>query len=157
MPSSLPVEFRAVVDGIVSRDPSHTSDWRLEQKNDKCELFIPKLSGRGFDITVVADEDEVTVYSEHVAHQHFTSEGNHYETSQLAMGFVRDLLSPAMRVRVTKKGDKAVRGDFEMWREGAWHRETTTAVIGIPKFRRKIVEYYVNERLPKRDLPTGSE
>ncbi len=152
MVSSLPAEFRGVAGSIIARDPSHTSDWRLEDKNDKCELFIPKLSERGFDITVVADEDEVTVYSEHTAHQHFTSEGNHHETSQLAMGFVRDLLSPAMRLCVVKSGAKAVQGAFEVYRDGQWQRETTTALIGLPKFRRKTVEYYANERLPKRDL-----
>jgi hypothetical protein len=157
MAASLPAIFRSVVSEIMARDASHTADWRLEEKNDKCELFIPKLLERGFDITVIADADEVTVYSEYVAHQHFSSyQGDHFELSQLAMGLVRDLLSPAMRVRVVKKGGKVVQGAFEICRDGEWQRKSTTALIGLPKFRTKDVEYYVNERLPKRDLTTRS-
>ena len=152
MAASLPSIFRSVASEIIARDASHTADWRLEDKDEKCELVIPKLSERGFDITVVADDEEVTVHSEYVAHQHFTSDGNHREVSQLAMGLVRDLLSPAMRLRVVKKSGKAVQGAFEIYRQGAWQRESTTAVIGIPKLKKKDVEYYVNERLPTRDL-----
>jgi hypothetical protein len=131
MASSLPTAFHEIAREIMRREGSQCSDWRLQDKKGECELVIPKLSPEGFEITVVADEKEVTVYSEYLAHQHFTAEGDHGKVSEQAMGFVRDLLSPAMRIRLVKAGDKPVRGDFEFWRDGAWHRESITSLLSF--------------------------
>lgn len=135
----------------MGRDDAKCGDWRLQDKNGDCELIIPRLSPEGFEITVVADEAEVTVYSEYIAHQHFTSDGDHRNVSQLAMGLVRDLLSPVMRVRLVKVGNKPVRGDFETWHDGKWRRGSTTVLFNLRFFRSRTVEYYTNERLPKRE------
>src|SRR3954469_12641677 len=132
MATSLPSTFRAVVSRIVQHAPSENRDWRIDDKDGMCELVIPKLSDDGFEVTVVADDQEVTVYSEYIAHQHFTSDGNHEEVSQQAMGLVRDLLSPAMRLRVIEVGGKPSRAHFETSREGDWHRESTTALFSLP-------------------------
>ena len=104
MTASLPSAFRDVIARIVEHAPKDGGDWRIEEKKGTCALTIPKLADDGFEITVIADDQEVTVFSEYLAHQHFTSDGNHEETCQQAMGFVRDLLSPSMRLRVIEIG-----------------------------------------------------
>jgi hypothetical protein len=151
MPTPLPTIFREVVAEIVRRDAAKCGDWRLQDKNGGCELVIPKLSEDGFEVTVVADQQEVTVYSEYLAHQHFTSDGDHQKASQQAMGLVRELLSPVMRVRLVKVGDKPIRGHFEALRDGEWRRESTTSLFSIRLFRKRTEKYYVNERLPRRE------
>jgi hypothetical protein len=93
----------------------------------------------------------VTVYSEYLAHQHFTSDGDHQKAAQLALGLVRDLLSPAMRVRLVKVADKPIRGDLETLSDGRWRRESTTALFNFRLFRKRTVEYYFNERFPARE------
>ena len=105
MPKRLPTIFHEVAGEIMGAGVAKCGDWSLQEKNGEYELFIPKLSQEGFEITVVADQEEVTVYSEYLAHQHFTSDGDHQKTSRLAMGLVRDLLSPVMRVRLVKVGE----------------------------------------------------
>lgn len=134
----------------MSSAPNDSRDWQIEEKNGKCTLFIPKLSEEGFEITVEANDSEVTVFSEYLAHRHFTSDGNHEDVSQLAMGLVRDLLSPLMRVRVIELGGKPSRADIEIIRDGQWHRETTTGLFRLPLFRKRTERYYVNRRLPIR-------
>jgi hypothetical protein len=153
MPDPLPTTFREVAGEIMGQDAARCGDWCLREKNGEYELFIPKLSQKGFEITVVADQEEVTVYSEYLAHQHFTSDGDHQKASQLAMGLVRDLLSPVMRIRLVKIGGKPARGDLETLRDGKWRRESTTALFVLRLFRERTVEYYSNERLPARQVP----
>lgn len=115
-------------------------------------LEIPKLDAQGFDVTVVADDQEVTVYSEFIAHQHFTSDGDHAAVSELALGLVRDLLSPLMRLRVIEVRGKPSRGDFQVSQSGEWHTEALTGVIGLGMLGKRIEKFYVNRRLPARDI-----
>src|ERR1051325_12149693 len=132
---TLPEVFRCVVARIMEGTPSECSDWRLNDDSGKCQLLIPNASDDGFEISVLADEHEVTVYTSYLVHQHFTSDGNHEALCQRAMGLVRDLLSPGMRVRVVEIGGKPVRADLESFRNSAWHRESTTALFSLPWFR----------------------
>jgi hypothetical protein len=153
MPNYLPDVFRMVVSGIIDQTRVETHDWHLEDKDGGCELVIPKLSDEGFEVTVIADDQEVTVYTEYLAHQHFTSDGNHEEVSQQAMGLVRDLLSPVMRLCVIEVGGKPFQAHFEISHRGEWHRESTTALFSLPFFRKRIERFYVNRRLPIREEP----
>lgn len=148
---TLPQAFRSVVAGLIEQAPAECSDWRLQDRDGTCELAIPKLTEDGFEVTVIADTDEVTVYSEHVAHQHFTSDGRHDEIAQLAMGLVRDLLSPAMRLRVIEIRGKPVLANLEMFRGGRWERESTTAFFTLSFWRKRVERTYVNRRLPARE------
>jgi hypothetical protein len=155
MTPPLPQVFRAAVVGIREKSPADCLDWRLEDKNGACELVIPKLSDDGFEVIVIADDCEVTVYSEHIAHQHFTSDGNHEEVCQLALGLVRDLLSPAMRLRVIEVGGKPSRAHFEISRDGVWRRDGTTVLFSLPFFRKRVERFYTNRRLPIRKSPNS--
>jgi hypothetical protein len=152
----LPQVFRSVITSIARQSPAESADWLIEEEDGMCTLVIPKLVADGFEITVEADDSEVTVYSEFIAHQHFTSDGNHDEVCQMAMGLVRDLLSPAMRLRVIEVGGKVSRAHFETSRAGIWHRESTTALFSLPFFRKRVERFYINRRLPIRKEPNQS-
>ena len=103
---------------------------------------------------MITDDTEVTVYSDILAHVHFTSDGNHEEISQQAMGLVRDLLSPAMRLHIIEIGGKPSRAHFEILREGEWHRESTTALFTFLFFRKRTDRFYVNHRFSIRQNAT---
>jgi len=153
MTQPLPQVFRSITTSIARQSPAESADWHIEEKDGVCTLVIPKLVADGFEITVEADESEVTVYSEFIAHQHFTSNGNHEEVCQMAMGLVRDLLSPGMRLRVIELGGKPSRAHFETSREGVWRRESTTVLFSLPFFQKRVERFYINHRLPIRKEP----
>ena len=151
MPSTLPEVLQSVVNEIARQTPAASGDWRTRQSENEFELIIPKLSDEGFDIQIIADPNEVTVFSEHVAHQHFTSDGNHAQVCRDAMGLVRDLLSPRMRLRVIEMSGKPVRAYLEIFRNGNWQSETTTTLLHFPFFKKQTEKVYLNRRLPVRE------
>ena len=156
MPESLPAVFRARVEQIIARDTSAADGWRMVTKDGGAvELTVPKLSPDGFDITVIADAGEVSVYTEHLAHQHYVSAGDHAEACELGLGLLRDLLAPGMRVRVVEVGGQPCRASFEVLRRGEWQDEGTTGLFVLSWFRRKTERLYINRRLAPRAPNAG--
>lgn len=147
---ALPKVFRTVVESLIRCSPEHTRDWQLVSKAGNTELVIPKLAEEGFKITVVADDSEVSVYSEYLAHEHFTSDGDHEAVSNQAMGLVRDLLSPLMRLRVTEVKGSVIRARFEVMRDGAWKAEAITGLLAFSFFSKRTEKFFINRRMPIR-------
>jgi len=148
----LPKKFKEIAEAIIAEEKERTSDWRLTEKEGCVELDIPKLSEKGFDVSAVADEREVSVYTEYIAHDHFSSEDNHEECSYQALGLVRDLLTPKMRIKVFEVGGKDYRADMEIQHDGSWRRASTTALFAFTLFRKKTIKYFSNERLSERKI-----
>lgn len=151
MELSLPNIFSEWVKHFLATGPDAISDWKLSEKGDSTELFIPKLNDEGFDVTVIADSDEISVYSEHLAHRHFTSDGNAKEVIEPAMGFVRDLLAPNMRLRVFEVNGSPYKAQFEVFHGGEWKNDGLTGLFVIPWFRKKTELCFTNNRLPERN------
>lgn len=151
MDESLPSVFRELVDQITSKGLNRTPDWELSEKNGNAVLLIPKANPDGFDVTVIADKNEVSVYTEYLAHRHFTSDGNHRETASLAMGLVRDLLAPNMRVHVFEVGGSPYKAILEVFHKDSWQDDGSTGLLVIPWFRKKTERFYTNQRLPARE------
>lgn len=148
--NQLPRKFKEIAEAIIAEDKEKTSDWKLTEKMDTVELEIPKLNDEGFDISVVADEKEVSVFTEYIAHDHFSSDESHEDSSYQALGLVRDLLTPKMRIKVFEVGGKAYRSDMEIQHDGSWRRANTTTLFAFTLFRKKTVKYFSNDRLPNR-------
>lgn len=147
---SLPEIFRSIAKKVIEADPQKTSDHVLEKEGANWRLRIPKQEPSGFDITVIADESEVTVYTEYGAHRHYTSDGKHEETVQMALGLVRDLLSENMRVRVFVARGKPYRFDLEWCVKGRRNNDGRTGLFVLPWFGKKTQKLYSNHRLPPR-------
>jgi hypothetical protein len=149
---SLPEAFRTYVGRVIAEREMMSSDWVLADRDGTVELLIPKTNPDGFDVTVVADEQEVSVYSHCLVHRHYTSDGNHSEIISAAMGLTRDLLSPNMRVHVFEVGGSAYKAAFEAFHDGRWVSDGSTALFVIPWFRRRTERFYSNRRLPARSF-----
>jgi len=146
--------FCAKVNEIVDSSGDRCRDWSLtENKRGQCTLLVPKLNAEGFEVTVVVDETEISVFTEYIAHAHFTSDGKHGEIVACALGLVRDLLSPGMRVRVYEAGGSPYRGDLEVFDRGVWKREWSTSLFVFTWFRRKSQKVFANHRMPSREHP----
>lgn len=148
---TLPEVFCAQAGQIIAADTQKTADHLLKKEGDNWVLTIPKQDAAGFEVTVIADESEITVYTEYGAHRHYTSDGNHPEVVKEAMGLVRDLLTEHMRVRVYEIRGMSYRFDLEWFRQGRWQREYTTSLFVLPWFGKKTEKIYTNRRLPPRN------
>ncbi len=156
---SLPAIFREAAEPVISGASPGSAGFELSEKNGKTKLFIPKTNPDGFDVTVIADNEEISVYTEFLAHRHFTSDGNHREVCALALGLVRDLLASNMRVHVFEVGGSPYRAILEAHHNGQWVHDGETRLFVFSWFRKKTERFYSNQRLPVRNLfgdPSGS-
>ncbi|MFH1778270.1 MAG: hypothetical protein ABH952_12070 [Candidatus Omnitrophota bacterium] len=67
-----------------------------------------------------------------------------------ALGFVRDLLSPAMRVSVLKRNGKIINASFQTKVNGIWKTDCSTGLCTLLFFLKKEEAFYINRRLPDR-------
>jgi len=151
MEKSLPIVFKEMVAQVIATSGGNSIDWRLAEKDGNPELFIPKTNTDGFDVTIVADQSEISIYTEFVAHRHFTSDGDHASTCGEALGFLRDLLTQNMRIRVKTVEGSPYHATLEVLHEGVWHHDGSTVIFASPWFRKRAEHVYSNSRLPIRE------
>jgi hypothetical protein len=122
----------------------------IDAGGDHCILDIPPCSDAGFNITIQVFPSEIVV-SMQGAHEHFRLEDGPEDLVRSVLGLVRDLLSPAMRVREQCAGGWPFRWHVEMLQnDGTWHTETTTGLFFWNYFGRRSERIYQNHVLPSR-------
>ena len=87
---------------VLSHYPQIKHELSIDYDEDHCILDIPEESDGGFPVTVEVDPDELAAQ---------------------ALGLVRDLLSPAMRIRERLAGGEAYKWAFESYLDGKWVTE----------------------------------
>jgi hypothetical protein len=143
---SLRQEFRRLVEEIVGRHPTLPH----ELSADGSHLRFPRQETSGFDIEVEVDEHGILVQALG-AHEHFQAGAS--PTGELcarALGLVRDLLSPDMRIRESRAGDKPVRWTVEARAGGEWRSEGQTGLLFFNYFATRTERIYQNRQLPGR-------
>jgi hypothetical protein len=123
--------------------------WFIDGDEDHCLLELKGTKETGFDI-------DVQVYPETVM---LTAEGwhEHYDATQPLEDFVaemsgriRDMLSPAMRIREELSFGVPFRWHLENWHAGEWKTESTTGMFFYPWFGTKTEKLFTNVVLPPR-------
>jgi hypothetical protein len=112
-------------------------------------LDIPKQSENGFDITVEVFPHEIIVSADG-PHLHFDDMKNIETTVQEALGLIRDMLSPAIRVVEQRSNGHPYKWHLESFRNGQWQREDTTDILFYNYFGKKSKTIYQNDILPGR-------
>ena len=108
------------------------------------------LYDAGFNINVQVFPSEIVV-SMQGAHEHFPLEHGPEDLVRSVLGLVRDLLSPAMRVREQCAGGEPFRWHVEMLQDdGTWQVETTTGLFFWNYFGKRSERIYQNHVLPDR-------
>ena len=137
---------------VLSHYPQIKHQWSIDDDEDHCILDIPEESDSGFPITVEVNPDEIMVIASG-AHTQLFLEDNPDELAAHALGLVRDLLSPAMRIRERLAGGEAYKWAFESYLDGKWLTEEWVGLFFWNYFGKRSEKIYQNKILPPRDNP----
>jgi hypothetical protein len=149
---SLGALFRGQAREVLGRHPEVPHTW----SSDACELHFPRADESGFDVIVDIGEEELTVHA-HGAHQHFPArDGTAREEAEAALGLVRDLLSPDMRLRERLASGKPYLWMLEANRGLGWKKENLTGLMIFKYFGRRAERTYQNRWLPGRLRSPGA-
>ena len=107
---------------------------------------------RRLPITVEVYPDEVMVTAGG-AHTNASPDGKPDELAAHVLGYVRDLLSPAMRIRERLAGGQPFKWAIELKRDGTWETEEWVGLFFYNYFGKKSERTYQNSVLPERKEP----
>jgi len=132
--------------------PQVKHEWSIDKDEDHCILDIPEECEGGFAITVEVYPDEIMVIA---SRAHTTLNLNEYknadELAAHALGLVRDLLSPAMRIRERLAGGEPYKWAFESYQDGQWITEEWIGLLFWNYFGKRTEKVYQNKVLPARE------
>lgn len=129
--------------------PQIEHSWSIDADEDHCILDIPKKTDCGFPITAEVFPDEIVIIAEG-AHSHLEISDDVDVLVESALGLIRDLLSPTMRVRELCSNGRAFRWYLESLSDGQWRTEEVTGLFFFPFFGKKTQNIYQNNTLPSR-------
>jgi len=151
MPQSLPELFQIRAKAILEQHPALRHEWSTYD-DQSVGLKFPAQSDSGYDVELLASRDEVTVLTDG-AHVHCScmSPDSPAQVVDEALGLVRDLLSPVMRLRTVQAGQRPYRWYLEMYDGPGWRREHSTALLFWNYLARRSESVRQNEQLPARE------
>ena len=136
----------------LSHSPQVKHEWSIDNDEDHCILIISEECDSGFSIKVEVHPDEIMVFAGG-AHTNLHLDGNPDDLAARALGLVRDLLSPVMRIRERLAGGKPYKWAFELWQDGQWVTEEWAALFFFNYFGKRTEKLYQNRILPAREDP----
>jgi hypothetical protein len=143
-------EFIAQTKEVLAQFPNLAHSWSIDEDEDHCVLEFPKTAEDGFPVTVEVVAEELTVGG-HGFHQHFTREIRGRSSIPEALGLVRDLLSPGMRIRERLAAGSPFKWESEILSNGDWVREGSTGLLFWIYFGKRSERFYQNHTLPIRE------
>ncbi|HBG28392.1 MAG: hypothetical protein A2Y10_11160 [Planctomycetes bacterium GWF2_41_51] len=135
----------------LSDHPQIKHEWSIDEDEDHCILDIPEMFDEGFAIKIEVNPDRITVIA---SGAHMTLNLNEYknadELAAQALGLVRDLLSPGMRIRERLAGGIPYKWAFETYQNGRWLTMEWIGLIFWNYFGKRTEKIYQNKVLPAR-------
>ena len=151
MDNGLVQEFVDYGAEILSKYPDLPHDWKIDDEKPKAVLKFPRQSDSGFDVTIEANSSRITVRTGDIAHEHFEKkEGPDVFLVESVFGYVRDLLSPDMRLREKLAGKKPRWAAVESFDGESWNPESLFKFVLWNFFAKKSEKIYKNQQLPGR-------
>lgn len=141
-PDPYTTELRVQGDRIATQYPEVACRWQGD------ELVFPKTTEDGFEISLQPDSRGVIVLTDVGLHVHV--DGAPADAVQDALGLVRDLLTPDMRIVELRAGGGGYRWRMERLESGRWLVEARTGLLFWNYFGRRSERTYQNRRLPGR-------
>lgn len=128
--------------------------WSIDGDEDHCILDIPEECDSGFPVTVEVYPDSIMVMA---SGAHTNLNLNEFENCDElvahTLGLVRDLLSPAMRIRERLAGGEPYKWAFEIYQDGKWLTEEWIGLFFWNYFGKRSEKIYQNQVLSARDNP----
>jgi len=142
-------ELRAQSTSVVMATPEIPHLWR------EGALVFPSSRDGGFEITIQPEASGVVVFTDVGLHIHLDASPD--EAVQDALGLVRDLLSPDMRIRELRAGGRGYRWLLERRESNGWLCEAKTGLFLWNYFGRRGERVYQNQQLPGRLASMAAE
>ena len=136
----------------LSHHPQIVHEWSIDDDEDHCILDIPEADENGFPVTVEVYPEQITVMAG-PAHVHLDPDGDADELAAYALGLIRDLLSPAMRIREQLAGGRPFKWTLEHLHGGKWIMEEEMGLLIYNWFAKRSERIYQNQILPARKEP----
>ena len=151
MQGDLPKELEQQAAAMLGahRDLVHT--W--EKASTGVRLNFPARSEEGFAVAIEAEPRALRVHG-HGFHTHFDWQATAADAVRHALALVRDLLSPSMRVRELRAGDRPYRWELQAYEGGTWVRKEVTIHLFWNYFAPRTVRVFQNRMLPSRSEPS---
>ena len=142
-----------------------------EERGNIVRVTIPRIGDSGFDITVEATTVGVLVHTGTLFHaylpfswnydhwdyddedEEFSGSSDPYrwrEPAEQALGLVRDLLSPAARIRERRAAGIPYYAALEMHVRGQWRRRRSVTLLRYPYWGRREERLWANTHLAPR-------
>ncbi len=145
----LPTQFEERAREILSAYPYLRHTWKTERGNRV--LVFPPVADEGFEVWVEVSAD-VLIVGAGEAHHHFEYDKLHRTAAiDAALGLVRDLLSPAMRLREVVVGAVPIRTLIEAAFRDGWKVEEETGRLLFNYLGRRTERIRQNRSLPPRE------
>jgi hypothetical protein len=141
----------------VSEPGIHDSGYSIGQAGYSCSqsLHFGSLEDAGFDVELEANVRGLELRCGGM-HTPLAGGSDPDEAVRDALGLVRDLLSPGMRLTEQWAGGSAYHCSLEAVCNGGWQPEYEMALIVWNFFGRRSERIYQNGHLPVRDPQDGS-
>ena len=147
------MELEQQVAAIVTKHPRLQYMWAQNQPSVGTQLKFPKVAAEGFDIVLdISNADIVVRIGELDEAFRIDVHGGPALAVRYALGLVRDLLSPAMRLRILSAGGRPYRWVLESSDDGVWKAENLTGRIFYRYFGRRSEAIFQNSQLPAREV-----
>lgn len=143
-------KFVVYAKALLEKHPHLEHQWSMDADEDHCILDFSASDTDGFAVTIEVYPNQITIFALG-AHAHYELKEDHGMLIESAMGLVRDLLSPSMRIKAYLSGVKPYRWDIEFLEDGDWKRIDTTALIFWNYFGARRQRIYQNRTLEIRN------
>ena len=134
--------------------PEVAHQWSIDDDEDHCFLVINGRGNPGYDIDVEVYPQEITLSAEGWHHHHQRMEPIDDFVAEI-LGRIRDMLSPAMRLRELSANGSPFRWYLETCVEGTWRTESESSLLFWNRFGRCTERTYTNTLLPARESHLG--
>jgi hypothetical protein len=126
-----------------------SSRHELRDENTRAVLWFPADSSDGYDVTLAATDADIEITAGRF-HSPCDDNPDPEDFVRHALGFVRDLLSPSMRLRELVAGRTPYRWFLESRQGEGWVPELETGLLIWPYWAQRSQRIYVNHHLPER-------
>lgn len=141
--------FVALAKDALAAHPALAHQWSIDEDEDRCVLDFPNEDPTGFPVSVKVEPAIIYVFAGGF-HHHFDISGADDPLISYALGFVRDLLSPSMRIREKICAGSPYKWTCESYRDGHWVSEGEMGLLLFPFFKRRSEVIRQNRLLPSR-------
>lgn len=132
---------------ILASEPLLRHEWR--QEPTRAVLRFPATAPQGFDVSLVATDKDIELEAGGF-HSSFDDNPDPEDFIRHALGLVRDLLGPGMRLRELVAGETPYRWFLESRRGDSWVVEEETGLLFWPYWSPRSERIFVNHTLPAR-------